>query len=178
MEKILTRPILLDQRISAVLVVALFTALTALGAFVRLPLPFTPVPLTLQVFFVLLSAMVLGPKALISQALYIGLGLAGLPVFAGAAGGFAHLSGPTGGYILGFAAAVWTIDRLKGTGAVRNILALSAGLAAIYLLGSVQLGLWLGLSPVKTIQLGVMPFILGDLLKLGAVAATARLLKR
>jgi biotin transport system substrate-specific component len=178
MEKILTRPIILDQRLSAVVGVSLFTALTALGAFVRVPLPFTPVPLTLQVFFVLLSAMVLGQKAVLSQALYIILGLAGLPVFAGAAGGFAHLSGPTGGYILGFAAAAWTINRLKGTGALRNTLALLAGIAVIYLLGSVQLGLWLRLSPVKTIQLGVMPFILGDLLKLAAVLVTVRLLKR
>jgi len=178
MEKILTRPIMLDQRISAVLGVTMFTALTALGAFVRLPLPFTPVPLTLQVFFVLLSAMVLGPKALISQALYLVLGLAGFPVFAGAAAGFAHLSGPTGGYILGFAVAALTVNRLKGTGTVRNILALSAGLAAIYLLGSVQLGLWMRLSPVKAIQMGVLPFILGDLLKLAAVLAAVRLIKR
>jgi len=178
MEKVLTRPIMLDQRISAVLGVALFTALTALGAFVRLPLPFTPVPLTLQVFFVLLSAMVLGPKAAVSQGLYIALGLAGLPVFAGAAAGFAHLSGPTGGYLLGFMAAAWTVARIKGSGTFRNVLALLAGLAVIYLLGSVQLGSWLRLGLVKTIQLGVMPFILGDLLKLAAVLAAVRLIKR
>jgi len=177
MEKVLTRPITLDRRMSEAIGVVLFAGLTALGAFVRVPLPFTPVPLTFQVFFVLLSAMVLGSRAVLSQALYIILGLAGLPVFAGASG-FAHLAGPTGGYILGFAAAAWTISKIKGAGIFRNILALSAGLAVIYVLGSVQLGLWLKLGLLKTVQLGILPFIPGDLLKLAAVAAAVRLIKR
>ncbi|MBI5805768.1 biotin transporter BioY [candidate division TA06 bacterium] len=180
MEKILTMPVILDKKLSVVLGVFLFAALTALGAFVRVPLPFTPVPLTLQVFFVLLSAMVLGPKAVFSQVLYVIMGLTGLPVFTGASAGFSHLFGPTGGYLLGFIAASWAVSRIatKGAGAFKTALALMIGLAVIYLLGSIQLGLWLGLGQVKTIQLGILPFIVGDLLKLAAVLASARLLER
>lgn len=180
MERVLTRPIVLDQRLSAVLGVALFTALTALGAFVRLPLPFTPVPVTLQVFFVLLSAIMLGRKAAISQALYIALGAAGLPLFTGAAGGFAHLLGPTGGYLLGFAAAAWVVGSI--TSRYRNtadmVMALLVGVAMIYTAGAVQLGLLLHLGLVKTLQLGILPFIAGDLLKVGAVIAVARGMRR
>jgi biotin transport system substrate-specific component len=173
MERVLTRPIILSQRLSMALGVALFTALTALGAFVRLPLPFTPVPVTLQVFFVLLSAVALGRTAAVSQALYIVLGAAGLPLFTGAAGGFAHLLGPTGGYLLGFVPAAWAVGSItrKYHNTADNVLAVLVGVAIIYAAGAVQLGWLLHLGCVRTLQLGVLPFLAGDLLKAAAVLA-------
>jgi biotin transport system substrate-specific component len=180
MERVFTGPIVLDRRLAAALGVALFTALTALGAYVRIPLPFTPVPVTLQVFFVLLSAAVLGRKAAVSQALYIALGAAGLPLFTGAAGGFAHLLGPTGGYLLGFVPAAWAVGSItrKYHNMADIVLALLAGVAIIYAAGAVQLGLLLHLGLARTLQLGVLPFIAGDLLKAGAVLAVLRGMKR
>jgi len=180
MERTLNQPLALDRTVASIMAVALFTVLTALGAFVRIPLPFTPVPVTLQVFFVLLSAVVLGRKAAISQALYLVLGAAGLPLFTGAAGGLAHLLGPTGGYLLGFAAAAWAVGSI--TSKYRNtadmILALLAGVAIIYAAGAVQLGLLLHVGVARTLQLGVLPFIVGDLLKAAAVLAVARGMRR
>lgn len=180
MERILTRPIIIDRRLARALGVALFAGLTALGAFVRVPLPFTPVPVTLQVLFVLLSALVLGRSAALSQALYLALGAAGLPLFTGAAGGSAHLLGPTGGYLLGFVAAAWVVGSItrKYRNAADMVLALIAGVAIIYAAGAVQLGLLLHLGPAEAIQLGIMPFIGADLLKAAAALAVARGIRR
>ncbi|MDI6738888.1 MAG: biotin transporter BioY [Candidatus Edwardsbacteria bacterium] len=180
MERTLTRPLALSQAASGILGVTLFTLLTALGAFVRIPLPFTPVPVTLQAFFVFLSAVMLGKKAALSQILYLTIGAAGMPVFSGAAGGFAHLLGPTGGYLLGFAAAAWAVGAI--TRKYRNpadmILALLIGVAIIYTAGAVHLGVLLRLSPLKAVQMGMLPFIIGDLVKVAAVVAVARAMKR
>ncbi len=170
----------MDARIVSVLGVAGFALLTALGAFVRIPLPFTPVPVTLQVFFVLLSAVMLGRKAAISQALYVGLGAAGLPVFTGAAGGFAHLMGPTGGYLIGFIIAAYVSGsitrRYRNTADVA--VALLAGIAIIYACGTLQLGLLLHLAPLRALQLGALPFIAGDIIKAAAALALVRAVKR
>jgi len=176
MEKALTRPLLVDARIESALGIALFTLLTALGAFVRIPLPFTPVPVTLQVFFVLLSALMLGRKAAISQSLYLALGAAGLPVFTGAGAGLAHLLGPTGGYLFGFVAASYAMGCIarRYRNPADTVLALVLGVAVIYLCGTLQLGLLLHLSPWRAMQLGALPFLAGDLLKAAAVLALVR----
>lgn len=180
MEQVFTRPIGIDRRLAAALGVALFAGLTALGAFVRVPLPFTPVPVTLQVFVVLLSAVALGRTAALSQSLYLALGAAGLPLFTGAAGGFTHLLGPTGGYLLGFVAAAWVTGSIarRCRGTAGTALALLAGVAVIHAAGAVQLGTLLRLGFWRTLQLGVLPFIGADLLKAAAVLAIARGMKR
>ncbi|MCU0607344.1 MAG: biotin transporter BioY [Candidatus Edwardsbacteria bacterium] len=180
MERILSRSLTIDRTLSGVLAIILFTALTALGAFVRVPLPFTPVPVTLQVFFVLLSAVVLGRRAAISQALYLSLGAAGLPLFTGASGGFAHLLGPTGGYLLGFVAAAFVVGMATATHKSAGAMSLSLllGIAIIHGCGTLQLGLLLQLAPPRAVQLGVVPFIAGDLLKAAAALAVAQGIKR
>ena len=98
----------------------IFAVLMAVSANAFLYLPFTPVPITLQVLTVIFSALMLGgPLAMASQVLYISMGLAGLPVFAGFIGGPAALLGPTGGYIIGFALAAYITGFLasgKSTG--------------------------------------------------------------
>jgi biotin transport system substrate-specific component len=147
--------------------VVLFAALTAIGSHIRLPLQ--PVPFTMQVFFVLLSGVVLGSsRGAMSQLTYIAMGLAGAPVFAATPhAGVAVLTGPTGGYLLGFVLASY----IAGWLAERNmpvLLAGLAGLAFIYLFGYAVLARYLGSSGAAW-RLGVQPFIFADLLKVAAL---------
>lgn len=159
-----------------------FTLLIAMGAFVFIPLPFTPVPITMQVLFVLLAGLVLGKRhGTLSVLLYIVVGTMGVPVFAGAVGGIARIFGPTGGYLLGFLLAPCMVSFLytrfkRGLGAL--VVSLYAGLFAIYICGALQLALFLDASLGKAIQIGVFPFILGDTLKIILVIYVVQLTRR
>lgn len=89
---------------------ALFAALTGAVAWFRIPLPFTPVPITLQTLMVLLSGAMLGPYyGALSMIIYLMLGAIGLPVFAGGSSGVAALLGPTGGYLFSYPVAAFVI---------------------------------------------------------------------
>jgi len=117
--------------------IALFTALTAVGAFIKIPIPL--VPITLQVFFVSLSGVLLGSrKGAISQLLYIVLGLSGIPIFT-QGGGFSYVFRPTFGYLIGFVLGAYVTglitEKLK-TKNVKNIyLAILSGVGIIYAVG-------------------------------------------
>ena len=156
---------------------ALFAAITALCAQVRIPLPFTPVPVTLQVFAVLLTGAVLGLRAgVASQALYMGAGAIGLPVFTGAMSGLAYMAGPTGGYLLGFVLAPLCVAGVMGKirGEVtpgRMAAAMAAGVAAIYVCGWAWLAFGIHFGPAKAFFQGVHPFVYFDLVKAAAAAA-------
>jgi len=162
--------------ICRVIGVGSFLILTSLGAFVRIKLPFTPVPITLQVFFVLLSGAVLGPRlGVLSQTLYLSLGAVGMPIFAGASGGVEHLFGPTGGYIAGFPLASWAVGKLLRLFKERPnlfICAATMGLGAvvIHILGVGWLCLITGSNLSTTARLGSYPFILVDLTKVMAAS--------
>lgn len=148
--------------------------LVALSAQVAIPLPFTPVPLTLQTLVVLLAAAALGTRrAVPALLLYIAEGAAGLPVFAGGRAGIVHLLGPTGGYLIGFLAAAVMMGALADAGSLRKPLAAALGLLAatgcIYLAGVLWLGVWVGFS--RMIGLGLLPFLPGEALKLAACLA-------
>ena len=152
------------------------TVLTALSAQVSIPLPFTPVPLTLQTFAVLAGAAALGAeRAVLAQVLYITLAVAGLPVLAGGASGRAEVIGATGGYLLGFVVASYVVGRISAAGASTKTsttaLAYVAGSLVIYGFGAP----WLAYSTSNTIGWaianGVVPFLIGDAIK--AVAAGA-----
>jgi biotin transport system substrate-specific component len=158
---------------------ALFASLTAVGAYVKIPLPFTPVPVTMQVFFVLLAGSMLGSRwGTISMVVYLLLGLAGFPVFAGGSSGMGVLFGPTGGYLAGFIFAAFGIGKLSEIlvqhGLLKNILCMTLGLCIIYLLGAFRLMSVADLTFQQTIVAGVLPFIIGDLasLLLAALIAT------
>ncbi len=163
----------------------LFAALTGIGAIIRIPL--SPVPVTMQVFFVLLSGLVLGPFwGMVSQIAYLVMGLCGAPFFAAPPhAGPLVLFGPTGGYLWGFVLAAgiagWA-SRFRSTGPDSQgvlacflpIVACLAGLAAVYICGASWLAVWLtlhGKDAALAFELGVKPFILIDLAK--AVGATA-----
>ena len=149
--------------------------LTGLAAQIRIPLPFSPVPVTGQVFVVLLVGFTFGKKiGLGSQIFYAGLGGLGLPWFTGMAGGFMTLAGPTGGYILGFIPAVYLIGWLSQGREVKEWLSTLRigllGLSVIYLFGTVQLSLFLQTGLLETIKAGLIPFIWIDLLKVTLVS--------
>jgi len=146
---------------------------TAAGAFVRIYLPFTPVPITLQTFFVLIGGAVLGRRlGALSLSAYILLGAVGLPVFSGAAFGLAHLLGPTGGYLVGFIASAFAVGwmiRIK-SGLLWSVLSMAVGTAVIYAFGAAWLAVSLRIGIFQSLSMGVMPFLGGDAVKLLAAA--------
>lgn len=170
------REVVTNRVVCALIGIGIFIAFTALGAFVRIPLPFTPVPITLQTFFVLLAGALLGKKlGTLSQLGYVFLGGLGLPIFAGATGGLIPLFGPTGGYFLGFILAPYVIGKVLSIRKKANfgwvVLAMTIGSLVIYLLGTIHLALVVHLGIKKTLLLGVIPFLSGDTLKLLAAAS-------
>lgn len=156
-----------------------FACLTGLLAQIRFYLPYTPVPVTGQVFAVLLSGVILGKwYGGLSQGLYAGIGAAGLPWFNGLKGGMDVLSGVTGGYIIGFIAAAlvigWFTDRyIRCRSFIGLFSIMLLGIALIYLFGVVQLSLVLGVNTQRAIELGALPFIGVDVYKALIAAAIA-----
>ena len=157
----------------AILIVlgALFVAALAQ---VKIALPFTPVPLTGQTFGVLLVGAVLGSKrGAASMALYIALGALGLPVFAGGESGIAYLSGATLGYLIGFVLAAYATGLLAERGLERNVrtslIPFLIGTLIIYICGVTWLAILLG-SFDKAIAAGLLPFLIGDAIKLIAAS--------
>ena len=153
-----------------VTVSAVFSVLTAIGAWISIPLPITPVPFTLQVFFVLLSGAVLGGRlGALAQTIYLLLGLIGLPVFAGGGSGPGVLVGPTGGYLLGFVVAAYLTGKIsegkRFSCLIRMILGTLSGLVAIYLLGEIGLWMWLRSTLSVLLMFGVIPFLPADVIK-------------
>ena len=162
-------------------VVGVFTCalLTALGAQVRIPLPWTPVPLTLQTFFVPLAGVALGPGlGAASQVLYLALGILGVPVFAGGTAGPAILLGPTAGYLVGFPLGAFgtgvCLRRATRPGLFRIWLAIAAGMLAIYVCGAGWLVLGFHLPLIQALAGGVLPFLAGDGMKALAAAGLVR----
>jgi biotin transport system substrate-specific component len=160
---------------------ALFTGLITVGAYIAVPIPFSPVPIVLQNFFVLLAGLLLPARwAAASVALYLGLGAIGLPVFSAARGGLAHFAGPTGGYLVGFLPAAVACAAIAGSGAVgrrgtaRDALAASVGTLIIYALGVPWLAQVMDLTPAAALSAGVFPFLPGDVIKIVAAVAVAR----
>lgn len=147
--------------------------MVAASAQVTVPVPLSPVPMTLQPLAVLavggLLGATLGASALL---LYLGLGLLGLPVFAGGSGGLLHLLGPTGGYLLAFPAAAAVAGRLSGGARSmgRVLLGCALGMVVIHAGGAAQLAV-LGGDPGAALRMGFVPFLTGDLLKIGIAAA-------
>jgi biotin transport system substrate-specific component len=145
--------------------VAGFALATAAASYVRVPLPFSPVPVTMQTMVVLLSGAMLGPVAgAASQALYLSLGAAGLPVFTtGATLGLT-------GYVVGFvvAAALIGFVTRRTSRDLPVVASMVAGSAAIYLLGATWLAMVTGMSATEALTVGVLPFLAGDAIKLAA----------
>jgi len=166
-------------QVAAVLFV---TALTALAAQISIPLPFTPVPFTLQPMVVLLGGAALGARlGMASQVLYLALGMAGLPVFAASPvlpQGILRLLGPTGGYLMSYPFAAFVAGALAERGFDRryltSVIAMGAGLAVVFAFGVTWLA-WFarpthaGLD--AALRAGLYPFLPADIIKICVAAA-------
>ena len=161
------------------LLCALFAALTAVGAFLKIP--FAVSAITLQFFFTALSGILLGAKyGALSQILYIALGLLGLPVFT-LGGGIGYVLYPTFGFLLGLIPAAYVVGRVNGNSrsSKRIALACLAGLAVLYAVGLPYMALILnvyqgrGMGVLALAIAGMLPYLPGDCVKIAACAYLA-----
>lgn len=159
---------------------SLMAALIAVGAYTCIPF-WGPVPLVLQNLFVLLAGLLLGSRwGLAAMGIYLLVGAAGMPVFSGGRGGIAHFAGPTGGYLVGFAAAAWLsgwICERFPRGSAGDIPAVVAGTIVAYLFGVPWLKLVTGMTWEKALLAGMVPFLVGDVLKAVAAVVLARAIR-
>jgi len=158
---------------------SLMAALTAVGAYIAIPIG--PVPIVLQNLFVYLAGLLLGRKwGTIAIATYLLAGVCGLPVFSGGKGGIGHVIGPTGGYLIGYLPAVYLIGIMAEKGRGRALFDLGGmllGTVAVYGLGVPWLKLVTNMSLSKTLALGMVPFLLGDALKIAVAIPLAKKLR-
>ena len=157
-------------RVAAFIEISTMVALTAIAAQIAIYLPFTPVPLTLQTFVVLLGAAALGAqRAAISQFAYLSLALAGLPIMADGKGGLSAVYGATSGYLLGFILASILVGHLANkysTNRFGNVLlSYFLGSIVIYTLGVLGLIIWAKINLYSALAVGVIPFVIGDIFK-------------
>jgi biotin transport system substrate-specific component len=148
--------------------------LVALSAQIAIRLPFSPVPITGQTLAVLLVGALLGARrGSLALLAYLAEGAAGLPVFANGSAGPTYMSGPTGGYLFGFVLAAGLTGALAERGWDRRVwltaLAMVLGNVVIYACGLVWLSTFVGIE--RAPELGMTPFIVGDLLKIALAAA-------
>ncbi len=153
--------------------ISLFSALTAIGAFISIPLG--PVPITLQTLFVLLAGFLLSPRsAALSQIVYIGIGLAGVPIFSGFTGGFQAILKPSFGFLVGFviASIIASVLSKKNHTPVGIFVAGAVATLSMYMIGIPYMAFILnhvmdgGFSFMGILNMGLFLFLPGDLLKL------------
>jgi biotin transport system substrate-specific component len=164
-----------------------FAVATGLAAQIRIPLPFSPIPVTGQTFAVLAAGVLLGRKwGSFSLAAYVALGAAGIPWFNGGGAGMSFIAGPTGGYLIGFILAAFIIgyivDRFPAARGFMPMLGimLAVNFIVIYGLGLAWLGVYLSaikgaaVSLPVLLGLGAVPFIAGDIIKAVLAALMAK----
>lgn len=155
--------------------IPIFTSLTAIGAFISIPLG--QVPITMQSLFVILSGLILGPKlGALAQIIYIALGLLGLPIFSGFTGGLQTIMKPSFGFIIGFVFAAYIVGKIAHSGKsfspTRIWLGSFIGTIVMYIFGLPYMFyilnyiLGMGLSFNSIIKIGCLIFLPGDLFKL------------
>jgi biotin transport system substrate-specific component len=158
-----------------------FATVLAIASQFAIPIPGTPVPITLQPLVVVLAGLVLGPAAAAaSMVMYLTAGIVGLPVFAPVGlPGLGRLMGPTGGYLLAYPAAAvvagmlgWRPSAQGAVGFARRVAAAAAGVLVLYVGGVAQLAVLTG-SLARAVELGVPPFVVFDALKAVVAAALA-----
>jgi len=163
------------------ILIALFAALTAIGGFLKIPTP--AVPFTLQVFFSAYAGIFLGSKkGMISQILYVLIGLAGIPIFT-EGGGLAYIFKPTFGYILGFILCAYIAGKItesfREAKFMNVFIASFIGLASVYVIGVPYLYIMINrvadtaITFSAAIKMGLAPFLVHDLIKCIIVTVTA-----
>lgn len=161
---------------------AMFVAIISVLTYIAIPLPFSPVPITGQTLGIMLVGMVLSTNAsFVTLFVYILLGAIGLPVFSGGASGIGILFGPTGGYIFGFLIGAVLISFLAGNSNNLKRLIIAGfvgGILIVDLIGMTWLGISTGMGIKKAFVVGVLPFLIGDGIKLLLSALIASKLKK
>lgn len=161
----------------SLILTALFAALTAVGAFLKIPFPLSAI--TLQFFFTAMAGTLLGKKyGALSQAVYVLLGLVGVPIFA-LGGGFSYVFQPTFGFLLGLIPSAWVIGSLAKRPLTfwRSVVAMLAGLAVLYAIGVPYMALIAnaylgkGLTFWQVLKNGMLIYLPGDMLKIAAGSA-------
>lgn len=161
----------------SLILTALFAALTAVGAFLKIPFPLSAI--TLQFFFTAMAGTLLGKKyGALSQAVYVLLGLVGVPIFA-LGGGFSYVFQPTFGFLLGLIPSAWVIGSLARRPLTfwRSVTAMLAGLAVLYAIGVPYMALIAnaylgkGLTFWQVLENGMLIYLPGDMLKIAVGSA-------
>lgn len=177
----LRREVTDNPAVNAVIGVSLFVLAMALGAYVRIPVPGSPVPITLQTFFVLLSGAFLGRRlGAASQLGYIALGAMGLPIFQGYAFGLAHIFGPTGGYLAGFviaAAFIGSVTKKETLTPGQTIAAFAIADAIIHISGALWLFYTYRFGVTNAFSVGILPFIPGEIVKIAFAVSIYRVFR-
>lgn len=155
--------------VQKIAIIALMTAVLCILAPISIPVFISPVPISLGVLAIYLTAYVLSPlDATISVIIFILLGTFGLPVFSGYSGGLSKLVGPTGGYIIGFLFTVYIsslfIHMKKGI--IFDVIGMITGLALCYILGTIWFSYQQGKGFIASLLLCVVPFLIGDAIKI------------
>ena len=163
--------------ISDITRISLLATLICVSGYLIIPLPFSPVPATVQSLAVMLTGSLLSPlHAFVTLLLFILLGTIGLPVFAGGSSGIGVLFGPTGGYLAGFVLGAVVISIVKGRkpDLLRYGLAnLLGGLLVVYALGILWLSQMTGMTLNNAFMVGAVPFLAGDVIKVFLAATIA-----
>lgn len=149
--------------------ISFFTALTAVMAYVSVPLPFSPVPVTGQTLAVMLAGSVLtAGQSFISMVVFLLIGAIGVPIFSGGEAGLGVIIGKTGGYLIGFVLGAAAIALLRGRkNSLPRLIAanLAGGIIVVYIFGVLWLDHVTGIGLSKAFIFGAVPFIPGDLIK-------------
>ena len=162
--------------------IAMMTAITCILAPLSIPIPVSPVPISLTNLVLLISVYILGWKdASISFIIYLLLGLAGLPVFSGFSGGLGKIAGPTGGYLAGFifmtVIAGLAVDIFSGK-RLPAVIGMALGPAVAYAFGTAWLAIQMDLTFISALSIGVLPYLAGDTLKIILAVIAGPMLKK
>ena len=180
-----------SQKTMKMVETALMAAVLCILSPLTVPVPMSPVPLSLATFVIYLAAVLLGAKqSALCVLVYLLLGMVGLPVFSGFSGGIGVLFGPTGGYLMGYlfcvltigytAGARWLERLLRGKRFVKHVIAMAFGTLACYAVGTVWFLVVMdgGYTPGQALLVCVVPYLIFDAVKILAAAAIAEPVKR
>lgn len=183
----LSKELALKQSNSIVLTkclgVFVFTAALCFSALIKVPLFFTPVPITLQTMVVCLSGAILGPRLGVAAVLsYLALGALGVPLFTQTGAGLAYFFGPTGGYLIGFLLASLFVGKLAQSVKTSHLAVwfavMIAGMLTIYCTGGFWLKIGYGWTLKNIFLLGVLPFVIPDMFKALMAAVIYKKIKK
>jgi len=163
-------------------IIALFAAIICVSSYISIPLPFSPVPLTLQTFAIMLAGLILLPlEAAASVGVFLLIGIIGVPVFSGGSAGIGVVLGPTGGYLVGFLVGAIVISLLKGekVSFMRMLIATTVGgVVVVYAIGVPWLANATGMDLGKAFTVGAVPFLIGDAIKVFVAVSAATTLRK